>query len=231
MSAQPSNQAVDFHDQPLVPKTPMNAVYTEAEYLAFDEAAEGRWEFMDGRIIPHGDPERANQLDPQFRAGASANHNELCRMLGGLFFSRLRPGCRAFTADTRTYTPVSKTYSYPDLVVFCGPPVYRNADTKVPSLTNPTLLVEVLSASTSGYDHSGKLLRYLSIESLQQYLMVDSREMQVELYSRLPAGTWEYWMARLPEQVIDLKSVGCQITLAELYAEIVFDPPADVQAE
>ena len=223
MGAQPLYQTDETHNSPSVPKNPMAVVYTEAEYLAFDEAAEGRWEFMDGRILPVGAPERANQLDPQFRAGASNNHNELCRVLGGLFFTRLRKGCRAFTADARTFTAVSKTYTYPDLVVFCGQPNYLDASAKVPSLINPVLLVEVGSASTKNYDRSGKLMRYLSIESLQHYLMVDSQQMQVELYTRLPAGNWEFWIGHLPEQVIDLKSLDCQITLAELYDEVVFE--------
>ena len=209
----------------------MSLVYSEGEYLDFEERAEGRWEFMDGRIIPRGAPELANVLDPSFRAGASMNHNELCRMLGGLFFIRLRDGCRAFTADARMYTPVSKTYIYPDLTVFCGPLIYHDSPAKTLSFTNPTILIEVLSKSTGDYDRSGKLLRYLSIESLQQYLMVDSQRMQVELYSRLPAGTWEYWHGNSPADVIDLKSVGCQLTLGELYGQIDFgDPVAGIEA-
>ena len=212
----------------------MNAVYSEADYLAFDEAAEGRWEFMDGRIIPHGEPERANQLDPQFRAGTSVAHYKLQRMLNGLLFNRLRNGCEAYTGDARTFMPVTKNYCYPDLVVVCGDSEYNDPNAKLPSLTNPVLIVEILSASTEHYDRSGKLMRYLSIDSLQQYLMIDSRQMQAELYSRLPAGTWEYWAGRQPEQVIDLKSVGCQLTLAELYAGIVLEPlaaaPADAPA-
>ena len=67
-------------------------------------------------------------------------------------------------------------------------------------------------------------MRYLSIETLQQYLMVSSQQMLVELYTRLPAGTWEFWIGRLPEQVIDLKSIDCQIILAELYDDVVLEP-------
>ncbi len=223
MSAQPAYQAPAS-----APKTAdfMSMVYSEADYLAFDEAAEGRWEFMDGRIIPVGAPELANQLDPALRAGATPNHYRLSRTLAGLFYNRLRASCEAYTSDARTYTPVSTTYSYPDLVAVCGPPEYHAPKATLPSLTNPMLIVEIVSASTGNYDRSGKFLRYLSIESLQHYLLVDSRQMQVELYTRLPAGTWEYWHGSAPADVIDLKSVGCQLTLGELYAQIDFDDPA-----
>lgn len=230
MSAQPAYSSPDESRGNFEPRNLMNVVYSEAEYLAFDEQAEGRWEFLDGRIVPVGAPEMANQLDPTFRAGASFNHNELSRVLGGIFFNRLHKGCRAYTAEMRTYTPVSKTYSYPDLVAFCGSPAFHNPEAKTPSLTNAVLIVEVLSESTGEYDRSGKFMRYRSIASLKQYLLVDSRRMLVDLYTRLPDHTWQYWPGTLPEHVIDLHSVGCQLTLAELYAEAILPsllPPVE----
>lgn len=217
MSAQPVHQ--NFGPQS-APGSPMSLVYSEAEYLAFDEKAEGRWEFIDGRIVPVGAPELANQLDPAFRAGATPNHYRLSRTLSGLFYNRLRKGCEAYTADARTYTPISKTYSYPDLVAVCGPATYHDPDAAIPSLTNPVLIVEIISDATGEYDRTGKFMRYRSIESLKQYLLVDSRRMQVDLFTRLPNQTWSYWPGTQPEHVVDLHSVGCQVTLEEIYANV-----------
>ncbi len=217
MSAQSVHQ--NFGPQS-TPGSPMSLVYSEAEYLAFDEKAEGRWEFMDGRIVPVGAPELANQLDSAFRAGATPNHYRLSRTLSGLFYTRLRKGCEAYTSDARTYTTISKTYSYPDLVAVCGQAAYHDPDAAIPSLTNPVLIVEIISDATGEYDRTGRFMRYRSIESLKQYLLVDSRRMQVDLFTRLPNQTRSFWPGTQPEHVVDLHSVGCQVTLEEIYANV-----------
>ena len=204
--------------------TPLLKFYTKEEYFAFDEQAEGRWEYADGRIWPVGEPGMANQLDPTFRAGASVSHYRLQRILNGLFFNRLHQGCEAYSSDARTYTPLSKSYSYPDLVVVCGQTEYDNPTAKIPALTNPVLIVEIVSDSTGEYDWSGKFMRYRNIDTLKQYLLVDSRRMQVDLFTRQPDHTWQYLPYTEPTDVVDLHSVGCQLTLAELYEGIALAP-------
>ena len=194
--------------------------YSEADYLTFDEAAEGRWEFMNGQIIPVGAPEMANVLDPTFRAGATPAHYDLARVLGGLLFNKLPSQCRAFTSDARVYIPSNKSYTYPDIVIVCGESEYQDPEASLPSLTNPVVIIEILSESTEAYDRFGKFVRYRSIPSLQQYLMVDSRRVGVELLSRQADDNWTYISTDQPDDIIDLHSVSCQLSVREIYDRI-----------
>ena len=202
------------------PKLPPKTWYSPAEYLAFDNAAEGRFEYMDGRITPVGEPDMLNVLDPMFRAGASPAHNELSRVSGGLLFSRLTASCRAYTSDARVHIPITRAYTYPDLVIVCGKPEYSDPEAAIPSLTNPQVIIEILSDSTAEYDRMGKFMRYRSIEALQDYVLIDSRQLAVEVFSRHDGG-WNYAPANEPTDSLIVTSVGVRIALSELYAGIM----------
>ena len=139
--------------------------YTEAEYLAFDEKAEGRWEYFDGKITPVGEPGMVNQLDPKFIAGASPTHVRLARKLNGLLFQRLTAGCEAYQSDLRVHIPLTGGYTYPDTVMVCGDLEFEDPSVTIPSLKNPVVVIEILSESTAEFDRFGKFARYRSIPS------------------------------------------------------------------
>lgn len=206
--------------QPTQPALPLKAWYSPEEYLAFDNAAEGRFEYMDGRITPVGRPAMVNVLDPTFRAGASPAHNELSRVAGGLLFSRLPASCRAYTSDFRVHMPITRAYTYPDVVIVCGKPEYLDPDAVIPLLINPKVIIEILSESTADYDRMGKFMRYRSIEALQEYVLLDSRSMAVEVFMRHKTG-WNYTPANEPGDALVLASVDVRLGLAELYAGIL----------
>ena len=191
--------------------------YTEAEYLAFDAQAAGRWEFMDGQILPVGRPDLANQLDPTFMAGASPMHVRVSRKFNGLLFQRLQGGCEAYQSDLRVHIPLTGAYTYPDTVIVCGDLEFVDPEVAIPSLTNPVVLVEILSESTGDYDRFGKFARYRSIPSLRQYVMLDSRRTQVEVLTRQSADVWTYDSLSQPADLITLAVGSCVLTLAELY--------------
>ncbi|WP_375416655.1 Uma2 family endonuclease [uncultured Hymenobacter sp.] len=191
--------------------------YTEAEYLAFDERAAGRWEFFDGRITPVGRPDLMNQLDPSFMAGATPTHVRLSRKLAGLLFQRLPLGCEALQSDLRVHIPLTGGYTYPDTVIVCGDLEFADPEAAVPSLTNPVVVVEILSESTAEHDRFGKFARYRSIPALRQYIMLDSRRPQVEVLNRQADDSWTYEALTQPAEVIRFASGDCSISLAELY--------------
>ena len=209
--------AAERYAWPAQPET--NRRYTIREYLEFDAQAEGRWEYLGGYIYPVGRPDLVNQLDPQFRAGASPAHYELNRVLSGLLFGRLPETCRAFANDARVYIPVTKGYVYPDVVIVCGKQEFDDPTAKLPSLTNPVVIVEILSDATGEYDRSGKFMRYASIEGLQHYVLVDSRKVLVEVFTRGDAG-WLYTQASQPTDVVELTAVQCRLSVIELYANL-----------
>ena len=202
------------------PVLPPKTWYSPEEYLAFDNAAEGRFEYMDGRITPVGQPDMVNVLDPAFRAGASPAHYELSRVAAGLLFTRLPASCRAYTSGARVHIPITRAYTYPDVVIVCGKPEYLDPDAALPSLTNPKVIIEILSDSTADYDRMDKFMRYRSIESLQEYVLIDSRQLAVEVFTRQENG-WNYAPANEPGDALVLGSVGASLGLAELYAGIL----------
>jgi Uma2 family endonuclease len=95
-------------------------------------------------------------------------------------------------------------------------------DGEFDTLVNPSLIVEVLSPSTEVYDRAEKFERYRTIDSLQQYLMIDSTRIHADLYTRQPNGDWLLRVADQLGDAIELSSCGCTLTLAEIYEKVEF---------
>ena len=130
---------------------------TVAEYFALEEKAERRSEFYDGEMFA--------------MAGASREHNAITRNLTAEFHNRLKEGpCQVFVADLRVKVDRTGLYTYPDLLIVCGPPEYapENRDT----LVNPKVVIEVLSPSTERYDRTTKFRHYKQLPSVMEYVLV-----------------------------------------------------------
>jgi Uma2 family endonuclease len=111
-------------------------------------------------------------------------------------------------------------FTYPDVVVVCGEPQFL--DDRRDTLLNPTLIVEVLSPSTEAYDRGRKFEHYRSLASLNEYLLVASDRIHVDLYARQDSGQWLLTSASGADETIELKSVGCRIAIADLYEKVEF---------
>jgi Uma2 family endonuclease len=118
-------------------------------------------------------------------------------------------------------------YTYPDVVVACGGPVF--ADAEVDVLLNPTVLVEVLSPSTASYDRGDKTVHYRQLESLRELLLVEQEFPAVEHYIRQDSGDWLLKQIEGLESQVELAAIGCRLTLVEIYARITFPPGAQRQ--
>jgi Uma2 family endonuclease len=183
--------------------------YTPEEYFALERNAEFKSEYLDGRIVA--------------MTGASIEHATIAGNVHGELRQRLRgSSCRVFISDMRVQVGAGRRYTYPDLVAVCGEPqlVDRMPDT----LTNPTLIVEVLSPSTEAYDRGEKFLQYRGIESLQEYVLVAQDRVLVERFVR--AG--EFWTLSTLSDVdasLELTSVGCEIPLREIYENVGIPTP------
>ena len=180
---------------------------TPEQYLEIERKAEYKSQYWRGEMFA--------------MAGASANHNSLAVNLvidvGGQLRGR---DCRAYGSDMRVQTSPDGLYTYPDLSVVCGKP--KLADSKFDTLENPTLIAEILSASTEGYDRGEKFEQYRSISSLKQYLLVTQDRAHVELYTRQPDGQWLLCEASGLDQFINLDSIGCRLALEDLYDKVDF---------
>jgi Uma2 family endonuclease len=174
--------------------------YTYAEYLALEASSNVKHEFLDGQIYA--------------MAGGTPEHAALAAAVIGLLFPQLhRPRCRAYDADLRVRTPTGLA-TYPDVTVVCGPSERDSGDEQ--AVTNPTLIVEVLSRSTEEYDRDDKFEHYKSLSSLRQYVLVSHRERRVEVWSRGTDGGWTSAAARESDEAI-LASIDARIDVQQLY--------------
>ena len=155
-------------------------------------------------------------------AGGTPEHAGLAAAVTGLLFQALRGGrCRAYDADLRVRTPTGLA-TYPDVTVVCGPRELDREDAH--AVTNPSLIVEVLSRSTEEYDRGDKFEHYKSIPSLQQYVLVSTREHHVDTWTRGHDDAWILAGAREGD-VAALTAIGARLDVRELY-DAAAEPPA-----
>ncbi len=175
----------------------------EQGYLRLSAASEIKLEYVGGQVMA--------------MAGASPRHNLVAMNLGVALGRMLaaRP-CLVFGSDQRLRVDPTGAYVYPDVVVVCEAPRFT-ADTPA-SLTNPGLVIEVLSPSTEEHDRGVKLAHYRRLASVREVALVSVNERRVELYRRLDSGQW--LITDLVEGDVDLDSVGGRLSLAEIYAKV-----------
>ena len=183
-------------------------IFSVENYLDFERVQIERHEFLDGNVYA--------------MAGESPNHSTICFNLNGIIHNQLRgKKCRGFSPNMKIATNEKGLYSYPDLAVVCGQPTFYDNTKDV--ITNPTLIVEVLSPSTENYDRGEKFLRYTNqIETLENYVLISQNKYLIEIYSRRKNGGWEKSEIAGLENVCRIDSVECEIPLAELYDLVVF---------
>ncbi len=178
---------------------------TPQDYLAIERASETRSEYVDGEMVA--------------MTGASRWHNLIVTNLVRDLSQQLkgRP-CEVYANDLRVRIPATGLYTYPDLVVTCAEP--RFEDDELDTLLNPTLLIEVLSPSTEGYDRGKKFEQYRTLESLAEYLLVSQDEPLVEQFVRQEAGAWRFTATAGLTGVVEIPSLGCTLALAEVYDKV-----------
>ncbi len=174
---------------------------TYAEYVAFDDAAEAKHEYVRGDIFA--------------MSGAAPEHARLparlAELLGGPLRSR---GCVVYSSDLRIRIEAVDRAAYPDLTVVCGALETSAVDPN--AATNPTVIVEVRSDSTELYDRSDKWADYQRVSSLRHCVLVSQGRRRVEVYSRTDLG-WHYADVR-EHGTVSLSAVDVAFALDALYA-------------
>lgn len=177
--------------------------YSYAEYLTYEHDSGMKHEYDGGEIIA--------------MAGGSLRHSALASRVSAALEIGRRPGCIAFQSDLRIRILATGKATYPDASMVCGPVERDPVDPSGQTITNPTLIVEVLSPTTEQNDRGNKWQHYQLIPSLQEYVLVSQSDPRVEHYRRLATGGWEYHDAT--EGVVHLASGGV-LDLARLYAQL-----------
>ena len=152
-------------------------------------------------------------------AGGSEEHNLIVLNVGAELRNQLkgRP-CRVYPSDMKVHIAAADLGTYPDVMVICGERAFHDGRRDV--VTNPTLIVEVLSESTEAYDRGDKFRYYRSLESLQAYLLLSQHRMQAELFLRQPDGTWSLSSYQEPSESIPLRLIEAELSLAEVYDKV-----------
>lgn len=184
---------------------------TPEEYLERERAAPHKSEYYAGEIFA--------------MAGASPSHNLLVAGMIAALSARLRgTPCGTFASDLRVECGPSGLFCYPDVSVICGPPQYR--DERQDVVTNPTLIVEVLSTSTEGYDRGAKFAQYRRLASLCEYVLVSQDEARMEVFTRGGDGRWTLTEAVGLDATCPLSSLDIALPLSEVYERMEL-PGAD----
>ncbi len=176
-------------------------------YLALEAQAEYKSEYRNGEIVA--------------MAGAQLAHNQIVNNLIFLINRCLwDKDCQAFPSDLLLKMPERcNQYVYPDITIVCGEvkvEKYKGLDV----LLNPTVVIEILSSSTRTYDQSEKMECYLALESLRQYIMVDSEKIEVASYTQTAEKDWLYQTLKSDQHQIKIND--CEINLDEIYRNVKF---------
>lgn len=181
--------------------------YTAEEYLTLEEKAEYRSEYYNGKIT-------AMPIN-------TMNHNTLVGNISAqMHFAFKTKECSIYMLDLRLWVEAKELFTYPDIYVVCGKrEYYKN---RKDTITNPVLIIEVLSESTEDYDCGKKFEFYQTIPTLREYILIDQYKFHVEQFSLGADGKWKLTKYN-EDNVLHCTSVDFQIPLREIYNKVEFE--------
>ena len=178
------------------------------EYLLLEIESGKKYEYQDGKVLA--------------LAGGSVNHGLLCGNIYAELRSQLRlkgSDCKPTTSEIKLNITKENCFVYPDSMVICGDLEKSKNDKN--SITNPIVVVEVLSKSTSDYDRGDKFYLYRQIPSLQEYVLIAQDRAQVEVYYKKPkTDLWRISRFIGLESIVQLQSLDIEIKMSELFFDI-----------
>lgn len=185
-----------------------NRYYTPEEYLALEEQAEYKNEYRNGEIIP--------------MTGGTTNHNKIA----GNFYKRFPltiadQDYEIYIGDVKLWIPQYRIYTYPDIMVVKGQPTYQGTGTT--TITNPLLIVEVLSNSTKNYDKTDKFKYYRSLDGFEEYIMIDQYSFAVEQFAKQTENQWLFKEYKGEDSILVMDALDFKIALSDIYQRVNFE--------
>jgi Uma2 family endonuclease len=175
---------------------------TYAEYLELEASSEQRYEFVDGVVYA--------------MAGGTPEHSRLAMALGAELRAALADkGCVVYGSDLKIRIEATKRTTYADVLIVCGHERFSDIDRN--AITNPTVIVEVLSPSTEASDRGEKWRHYQHLASLSEYVLVSQDSPYIEVFRRVE----DEWVLRTATagQMLELPSQGVRIPVDAIYAD------------
>lgn len=175
---------------------------TAQEYLIWESKQEVRHEYSGGEVFA--------------MTGGTKGHNKLALNLYGALEKQVdADSCEMNTSDVKVMVSELSAYRYPDLVVSCDERDKLNPD----FYTYPKLIVEVLSPGTEAIDRNKKFQEYIQIPTLEEYVLINTDQMQVECFRRGEGRMWLYYPYKAGD-VIEIQSMGVEFSIEQLYRNV-----------
>ncbi len=175
---------------------------SKSDYLAFERQSEERHEFIDGIVL--------------LKESGGWEHGIITVNTSASLHQKLEDEpCVVVSMQMRLWIEASQSFRYPDIMVICGEP--QLTDEHRDNLTNPIVIIEVMSSDSEIADRQTKFNEYVEIESLQEYVLISQHEVRVERYLRDETGEWRYSLVEGLDASLELASINCKIDLLRLY--------------
>jgi Uma2 family endonuclease len=167
------------------------------DFLAWEEHQLDRHEFFRGETFA--------------MVGGTARHNRVILNLASRIGDHLDgTTCQVFAENMKV--KIAEGVLYPDVMVTCGKAEAGDEQ----SVTDPKLIIEVLSPSTRGYDKRDKFILYRTLPTLREYVLIDPTKRQVEVFTLADGGAW-LLTDQTTASVLTLTSIDCNLSM-----ELVF---------
>ena len=171
------------------------------EYLELEQQNEQRHEYIDGYMYA--------------LAGGTLNHSVISANVGRIIGNALLDGpCRVYSSDARVRLSNSR-YVYPDVSVSCDE--RERGDDH--ALLYPKVVIEVLSPGTEAYDQGKKFDYYRTCPTLQEYILIDSQRLAVDVFRRANNHLWSFYPYREQDQVV-IACLNIEISLHDIYRHV-----------
>ena len=200
-----STSALQAHKSVSLPKAVR--AYTLLEYLHREEKSLHKHEFFNGKIVR--------------MAGGNATHNQIAAQMTAALIAGVEDLPQTYivyNSDMKIYIPAYNHGVYSDSVVICEKPEYWGGRKDI--ITNPLVVVEVLSNSTEDYDRHEKFLKYQTIPVFREYILIRQDICSIESWYREDVDLWRKKLVTDMTENLFLRSINCAVPLRKVYKNV-----------
>ena len=171
-------------------------------YLEMENASFEKHEYYKGEVFA--------------MSGAKVPHNRITSNLIGELKNKLKgKKCQPFGSDLRIHIPTNTLFTYPDISIVCDEIITLNNDEY--NVLNPSVIIEVLSKSTKNYDRGEKFKLYRDITTLNEYILIDSESLHIEVFRINENNHWELEEYDNAANSVEIKTINENVLIAEIY--------------
>ncbi len=177
-----------------------------AEYLELEKANDVKYEYHDGAVYA--------------MAGGTKNHGLIGGNIFGVLWGKLSgKGCTVMNSEIKLHIAAENSYVYPDAMVICGET--EDSEDEKNAVTNPTVIIEVLSKSTSAYDRGDKFQVYRKIKSLKEYILIEQDKAKIEVF-RKRGDLWQILVFEGLDAEMYIEALEVRVSLEQVYLNVGF---------